>query len=178
VDRLTIVAYDKFQEIIDEANRADSPIRLQQVILEPAGQHQKLATVVSQSSVLDQIGGGSLESSSSTITGSVTPSSPPVLTTEAEKTIAKIAYDVIQSFENCRVPNSCCKRRFRRKSPHGTKIAQLVFGGFSRCLHPVQKFQSDTERVMAIIADRELAPCTILSGKRNEPLLSVRAHPR
>jgi hypothetical protein len=89
-------------------------------------ENARLATVVSQSSVLDQIGGGSLESSSSTITGSVTPSSPPVFTTEAEKTIAKIAYDVIQSFENCRVPNSCCKRRFRRKSPHGTKIAQLV----------------------------------------------------
>jgi type III restriction enzyme len=99
VDRLTIVAHDKFQEIIDEANRADSPIRLLQVILEPAGQHQKLATVVSQSSVLDQIGGESLESSSATITGSVIPSSQPVFTTEAEKAIAKIAYEVIQSYE-------------------------------------------------------------------------------
>ena len=28
VDRLNIVAHDRFQEIIDEANRADSPIRL------------------------------------------------------------------------------------------------------------------------------------------------------
>jgi type III restriction enzyme len=27
VDRLSIVAHDKFQEIIDEANRGDSPIR-------------------------------------------------------------------------------------------------------------------------------------------------------
>ena len=34
VDRLNIVAHDKFQEIIDEANRGDSPIRLKQVILE------------------------------------------------------------------------------------------------------------------------------------------------
>src|SRR5437867_10850716 len=30
VDRLNIVAHDKFQEIVDEANRADSPIRLKQ----------------------------------------------------------------------------------------------------------------------------------------------------
>src|SRR5947207_11563953 len=36
-----------------------------------------------------------------------------------------------------------------------TKIAQLVFGGFSRCLYPVQKFQSDTERVLSIILDRD-----------------------
>jgi type III restriction enzyme len=34
VDRLNIVAHDKFQEIIDEANRGDSPIRLKQVILD------------------------------------------------------------------------------------------------------------------------------------------------
>ncbi len=34
VDRLNIVAHDRFQEIIDEANRGDSPIRLKQVILE------------------------------------------------------------------------------------------------------------------------------------------------
>ena len=35
VDRLNIVAHDKFQEIIDEANRPDSAIRLQQVVLDP-----------------------------------------------------------------------------------------------------------------------------------------------
>ena len=37
VDRLNIVAHDKFQEIIDEANRGDSPIRLKQVILDAPG---------------------------------------------------------------------------------------------------------------------------------------------
>ena len=35
VDRLNIVAHDKFQEIIDEANRPDSPIRMQAVVLDP-----------------------------------------------------------------------------------------------------------------------------------------------
>ncbi|PIY00279.1 MAG: type III restriction endonuclease subunit R, partial [Hydrogenophilales bacterium CG_4_10_14_3_um_filter_58_23] len=34
VDRLNIVAHDKFQEIIDEANKADSAIRLQAVVLD------------------------------------------------------------------------------------------------------------------------------------------------
>src|SRR5688500_19948743 len=46
VDRLTIVAHDKFQEIIDEANRPDSQIRLEKIILEPPGQHHKLASVI------------------------------------------------------------------------------------------------------------------------------------
>jgi type III restriction enzyme len=44
---------------------------------------------------------------------------------------------------------------FRRRPVDVTKIAQLVFGGFKKCLYPVQKFQSDTERVLSIILDRE-----------------------
>ena len=35
------------------------------------------------------------------------------------------------------------------------KIGQLVFSGFNRCLYPFQKFQSDAERKMAIILERE-----------------------
>jgi len=54
VDRLSIVAHDRFQEIIDEANKPDSAIRLEQVIIEPAGQHQKLATVISQPGFVSQ----------------------------------------------------------------------------------------------------------------------------
>jgi type III restriction enzyme len=35
VDRLNIIAHDRFQEVIDEAGRADSPIRLKQLKLDP-----------------------------------------------------------------------------------------------------------------------------------------------
>jgi type III restriction enzyme len=45
VDRLNIVAHDRFQEIIDEANRGDSPIRMQQVILEAPGQDDGVVSV-------------------------------------------------------------------------------------------------------------------------------------
>src|SRR5258706_11813139 len=37
VDRLNIIAHDKFQEVVDEAGRGDSPIRLKQLKLDPAG---------------------------------------------------------------------------------------------------------------------------------------------
>jgi len=49
VDRLNIIAHDKFQEIIDEANKPDSAIRLQKVILSGDQFAQKTVTVVSQS---------------------------------------------------------------------------------------------------------------------------------
>ena len=34
-------------------------------------------------------------------------------------------------------------------------IRKMVFGGFRKCLYEVQKFDSDTERVFALILERE-----------------------
>ncbi len=36
-----------------------------------------------------------------------------------------------------------------------SKIAQHVYGGFTKCAYPVQKFHSDTERVLALILERD-----------------------
>ena len=47
VDRLNIVAHDRFQDIIDEANKGDSPIRLQRVILDaPTPDDKKISVEV------------------------------------------------------------------------------------------------------------------------------------
>ena len=35
------------------------------------------------------------------------------------------------------------------------KIKQMLFGSFSKCLYPVQKFDSDTERRFAVILERD-----------------------
>ncbi len=56
VDRLNIVAHDKFQEIVDEANKPDSAIRLQAVVLDPDQLAQKTVTVVSQSQLATKLG--------------------------------------------------------------------------------------------------------------------------
>ncbi len=34
-------------------------------------------------------------------------------------------------------------------------MSRYLFGGFSRCLYPTQKFQSDAERKLAVILERE-----------------------
>jgi len=56
VDRLNIVAHDKFQEILDEANRPDSAIRLQAVVLEEDDLDRKTATLVSRSKLEEKLG--------------------------------------------------------------------------------------------------------------------------
>jgi type III restriction enzyme len=97
VDRLSIVAHDRFQEIIDEANRPDSAIRLEKLILDPSKDFQKLAMVVSQAGVLAQIGGQSFESSSPMLVAETRTS---VFGTDAEKRVAKAAYEAIQQCEH------------------------------------------------------------------------------
>ena len=96
VDRLNIIAHDRFQEIIDEANRPDSAIRLQQVILDPSKDYQKTVTVVSQSNIAEQIDPAVPASGE---TKAATPAST-LFKTDAERKIAKVAYEVIKKHEN------------------------------------------------------------------------------
>ena len=98
VDRLNIIAHDRFQEIIDEASRPNSPIRLQQVILEPDELRQKTVTVVAQSQLDGLLGIRPQQTSQSTW---VSPSTKdPVFATTAEQNVAQIAYRVMRRLEN------------------------------------------------------------------------------
>jgi type III restriction enzyme len=56
VDRLNIIAHDRFQEIVDEANRSDSSIHFKTIVLDPETDFQKTKTVVAQSNFASKIG--------------------------------------------------------------------------------------------------------------------------
>lgn len=103
VDRLNIIAHDKFQEVIDEAGKGDSPIRMRELKLAP-----------------DTVNGSSLKSiavqpTANVMTGTVTAGTSPlavsaaqrdllhygaaapalILWTNEERQIAQVAMDVI-----------------------------------------------------------------------------------
>jgi type III restriction enzyme len=44
---------------------------------------------------------------------------------------------------------------FRETLTESNRIKQMLFGGFVRCLYPLLKFDSDTERRFAIILERD-----------------------
>ncbi len=44
---------------------------------------------------------------------------------------------------------------FRTSPADKSNMSKYLFGGFARCLYPVQKFQSDAERKLAVILERE-----------------------
>ncbi len=108
VDRLNIVAHDKFQEIIDDANRADSPIRLKQVILDAPSADDKKVSVQVGSGAMTRLGladaptitvapagAGSVIGSSQ----ATTPPPPPVFATDSERHAARVVMEVIGTYE-------------------------------------------------------------------------------
>ena len=106
VDRLSIVAHDRFQDIIDEANRGDSPIRLKQLILDAPRDEDKTVSIQVESNADAQLGlsaGTPVPSSLADADGgkelantSVAPAK--VLSTEAEINIGRVVRDVIASY--------------------------------------------------------------------------------
>jgi type III restriction enzyme len=94
VDRLNIVAHDRFQEIIDEANDPKSPIRLKQLILDEAELEQKTTTIVATPTVLSSLGIQPL--STSTTPSVAVPGLPPHFVDPEEKKVAELAYDAMQ----------------------------------------------------------------------------------
>src|SRR6185312_11840286 len=56
VDRLNIVAHDRFQEIVDEANNPNSPVRLKELVLDEAEITRKTVTVVAVPIILSSLG--------------------------------------------------------------------------------------------------------------------------
>lgn len=96
VDRLNIVAHDRFQEIVDEANKPDSAIRLTQVILDPAKDLQPTKTVIAQPTIMAKLTAAVATAASGSTPGKT---EEPLFKTEQERQIAAIAVKVIQQHE-------------------------------------------------------------------------------
>ncbi|MCA3000249.1 MAG: DEAD/DEAH box helicase family protein [Rhodocyclaceae bacterium] len=107
VDRLNIVAHDKFQEIVDEANRGDSPIRLTRLILEPPSSDDKKESVQIPSNVMSKLGltttgvAGSVQTQIVALGADSNADShaSSVFTTTHERQVAALAMNVISRYE-------------------------------------------------------------------------------
>lgn len=92
VDRLTIVSHDRFQEIIDEANKPDSIIRTGVVIGRDIPDREMKVVEVAPV-ILGKVAGDASR-----------PEQKPLFNTEKEKAVAKTTLEVIKQFE--RLPTS------------------------------------------------------------------------
>ena len=94
VDRLNIVAHDRFQEIVDEANNPNSPIRLKQLVLDEADFTRKTVTVVSAPTILGSLGLQTAQSADGV--ASAGPAPTPAFTDPDEMRVARLAYDAFR----------------------------------------------------------------------------------
>nr|WP_239556471.1 DEAD/DEAH box helicase family protein [Dyella flava] len=135
VDRLNIVAHDKFQEIIDEANRGDSPIRLKQIILDAPSADDKKESVQIVSEVEARLGLAGVPvvnlspaTTSGTTASALAPSPIPIFTTDAEKQAARTVLEVINKLEINReqVPTSNALLKPEVQAVIAAKVAELL----------------------------------------------------
>lgn len=119
VDRLNIVAHDRFQEIVDEANKPDSVIRLTKVELDPVTDLQKTKTVIAQSKIKEQLHGAS-------VSGSLGEASQAaqIFAGEAERGIAQVAYKIIQKYEH--LPSSADLLKPEIQAKIAEEVKQIV----------------------------------------------------
>lgn len=123
IDRLSIVAHDRFQDILDDANRADSPIQLKQLILDAPSLHDAKVSVQVESNLNAVLGIAvappavpplevtpALPTSTTTPTNAPTPTAvaapvapPPVFTTPAQQAVARQVVAALKAYE--RQPN-------------------------------------------------------------------------
>jgi len=99
VDRLTIVSHDKFQEIVDDANRPDSIIRTGIVIGRDILDTQAKVVVVESNLVTRVAGQSSGEAEAAGV-----PEQQPIFNTAREQEAAKVTLRVLKEFE--RLPRS------------------------------------------------------------------------
>lgn len=99
VDRLSIIAHDRFQEIVDEANNPENPLRLKELILDAPEDDMRMESVEVGSN-LDALIRGTTPSGSEGMNYSPPNGEQLVFNGENEKRVAEVTLDVINSFKN------------------------------------------------------------------------------
>ncbi len=102
VDRLSIVAHDRFQEIVDEANNPENPLRLKQLILDAVEEDAPKESVVVKPNLETALSGNTaVDSNSLDEAGNYVGKSDALLfDTEREAQVAETTWKVLQSFQH------------------------------------------------------------------------------
>ncbi|MGE0210081.1 MAG: hypothetical protein AB7S41_00120 [Parvibaculaceae bacterium] len=106
VDRLNIVAHDRFQEIVDEARRPGSVIRLRQVVLTEEPDERQMSLHISRPRLVAKLG---LEAEIEE-TSPAGFSEEPAMFVREDRRIAEIAYELMRGMETepGQVPSVSC----------------------------------------------------------------------
>ncbi|GGC06554.1 DEAD/DEAH box helicase [Dyadobacter sediminis] len=98
IDRLNIIAHDKFQEIVDEARKPNSSIRIKLLMLDQEQLTRKAEIIISQSSLANHLGLNPSLLINNTYLSEL--NTTPIFTKPGDQKVAQITYSIIRKFEN------------------------------------------------------------------------------
>jgi len=157
VDRLNIVAHDRFQEIVDDANRPDSPLRVQAVEIPAEDLHRRSVTVESHSILAERLG----------VTGAAGPAAvegqpvpaPPLFASAEERTVAAAAVQAIDALS--RRPADLPGAALLRRPDIQARVVEAVKASYQQQLTlEGVRAPVDVEQVVATVC-AEVADATI-----------------
>jgi type III restriction enzyme len=146
VDRLNIIAHDRFQEIVDEANNPNSPIRLKQLVLDEAELTRKTTTVVASPNILTSLG---LQSVTAAQT-SILPSTPAAFTDPEEQKVARLAYDAFRKL--ARAPDKAPSVSYLSRPDVQALVVRQVQSQYQPQQMELEGIGKPTPNVVAVIA--------------------------
>ena len=138
VDRLNIIAHDRFQEIIDDANRPDSPIRLKQIVLDApdAGDGGAPQSVSVRPNWENALGDGASQGIGAAIARPAgSPAAEPLFATEPERQAAMLAMEAAAAYE-LRPQDAPTRQAFLAPELQA-RIAEAVKEAAARATQPV-----------------------------------------
>jgi type III restriction enzyme len=147
VDRLNIVAHDRFQEIVDEANNPNSMIRLKQLVLDEAQLSQKTTTVVAGSTILASLG---LQPAPASGSAATAPTSAPAFTDPEEEKVAQAAYKEFMKLG--RDPKSAPNISYLQRPEVQTLVAREVETQFQPAQMEFEGVVKPTPDIAAVVA--------------------------
>ncbi len=153
VDRLNIVAHDRFQEIVDEANSPNSPVRLKQLVLDEAELTRKTVTVVAAPIILSSLGLQSPPVGGASVTTPAAPVVAPAFSDPNEMKVAQLAYDAFRKL--AREPGRVPSVSYLNRPEVQALVVQAVQGQFQPAqleLEGVAKPPPDMATVVAATA--------------------------
>lgn len=149
VDRLNIVAHDRFQEIVDEANNPASPIRLRQLVLDQTDLERSTVTVLATPKIAESLGlrHGSEGGYESSITSTQSFTDPEDLR------VARLAYDAFRRL--ARVPDKAPSAASLSQPSIQAEIAREIESQYRPTqleLQGIERSQPDIASVVAATA--------------------------
>lgn len=146
VDRLNIVAHDRFQEIVDEANNPNSSIRLKQLILDEADLSRKTVTVVSTPTLLSSLG----LQAAPTSEGPAAPPPTPAFADPQELKVAQLAYDAFRRL--AREPDKVPSSTYLSRPEVQAQVVREVTSQFQPAQMELEGIKAPAPNMAAVVA--------------------------